>query len=72
MNYRKGTVVAVVQCGGCIEVTVEGESPGSFVIDNLCMWSIVDCEGADWIGRRVEYEAGLLRFLDSRPVPQAS
>ena len=62
MNYRKGTIVAVRLCGGCVEVTVTGEAPGSFVIDNCCMWSIVDCEGPDWIGRYVEYEDGMLRF----------
>ena len=62
----KGTIVAVRQHAGCLEVTVEGEASGSFVIDNACAWPILDCEGADWIGRDVEYEDGLLRFLDAR------
>lgn len=64
MNYRKGSIVSIRQHGGCVEVTVTGETPGSFVIDNLCMWSIVECEGTNWVGLEVEYEDGLLRFLD--------
>ncbi len=72
MNYRRGTILSVRQHGGCVEVTVEGEAPGCFVIDNCCVWAIVDCEGTDWIGRNVEYEDGLLRFLDSKHVSQQS
>jgi len=66
-HYRKGRVTAVYHHGGCCEVVVQGESSGSFSIDNLCMWSIVDAEGADWIGREVEYQEGLVRFLDTTP-----
>ncbi len=72
MNHLQGTIVSVRQHGGCLEVTVEGEAPGCFVIDNCCMWSIVDCEGDDWIGRKVEYEDGMLRFFDSECVSQQS
>ena len=63
--YCKGTIVAVRQCSGCVEVTVSGESPGAFIIDNGCVWPIVDAEGTNWIGREVEYENGQMRFLDS-------
>ncbi len=70
MNYRNGTIVSVNQCGGCMEVVVEGEAPGCFIIDNGCVWAIVGCEGTDWIGREVEYEEGMLRFLDSEHVSQ--
>jgi hypothetical protein len=65
MRRLKGVVDKVVQCGGCLEVTVVGERPGTFVIDNCCVWSIVDMEGPDWIGRRVEYADGCMRFLNS-------
>ena len=65
MHYCKGRVTAVHQCGGCWEVVVEGEHPGAFPIDNCCVWSIVDAEGADWIGRQVEYADGMMRFTDS-------
>lgn len=57
MNCCKGVVTAVRQCGGCVEVEVIGESPGTFPIDNSCFRMIRDCEGADWIGRPVEYRA---------------
>ena len=67
MSYRKGRVTAVYHHSGCCEVVVEGEAPGSFAIDNICMWSIVDAEGADWLGREVEYEDGYMRFLDDVP-----
>ena len=71
MSYCKGRVAAVYQHGGCCEVVVEGEFPGTFPIDNLCIWSIVDAEGADWIGREVEYEDGMMRFLDATPATPA-
>ena len=67
MRYCKGRVTAVYQHSGCREVVVEGEYPGAFPIDNCCIWSIVDAEGADWIGRQVEYEDGMMRFLDTAP-----
>jgi len=63
--YCKGTIAEVMQASGCIEVTVKGESPGVFIIDNCCVWEIVDAQGRDWIGRSVEYEDGQMRFLDS-------
>jgi len=65
MRYCKGRVTAIYQHSGCREVVVEGEHPGAFPIDNCCVWSIVDAEGADWIGRQVEYEDGMMRFTDS-------
>jgi hypothetical protein len=68
MCYCKGHVIVVHQHSGCWEVVVEGERPGSFPIDNLCVWPIVDAEGADWIGRQVEYVDGMMRFLDIAPI----
>jgi hypothetical protein len=67
MRYCKGHVTAVYHHSGCCEVVVEGDCPGTFAIDNLCIWSIVDAEGADWIGREVEYQDGCMRFLDTVP-----
>lgn len=67
MRYCKGRVTAVYHHSGCWEVVVEGKRPGTFTIDNLCIWSIVDAEGADWIGREVEYKDGDMRFLDTTP-----
>jgi len=64
--FCKGTIVAVRQCSGCVEVTVTGKSPGAFVIDNCCVWPIVDAEGTNWIGRQVEYADGQMRFRDSQ------
>lgn len=63
--YCRGTIVAVRQHAGCVEVRVVGELPGTFVIDNACVWAIVDAEGPDWMGRSVEYEEGSVRFLGS-------
>ena len=63
--YCKGTIAEVMQASGCIEVTVKGESPGVFIIDNCCVWEIIDAQGRDWIGQSVEYENGQMRFLDS-------
>ena len=65
MRNRKGTIVAVEQAGGCVEVTVVGECPGSFIIDNCCYRMIVNCEGHRWIGRPVEYKDAHMHFLDS-------
>ena len=65
MRYCKGRVVALRQCGGCVEVIVDGESPGAFVIDNACFGMIAANEGTNWIGRPVEYEDAHMRFLDS-------
>ena len=71
MVYRKGTIVSVRQYAGCVEVTVAGERPGSFVVDNSCFRIIAGCEGTDWIGRPVEYRDGQIRFLDSMAVDEA-
>ncbi len=65
MSYRKGRVTAVHHHSGCWEVVVEGERPGSFHIDNIFIWSMVDAYGADWIGREVEYKDGWMQFLDA-------
>ena len=65
MNYCKGVVAAVRQCGGCVEIEVVGEAPGTFPIDNSCFRMIRDCEGVDWIGRPVEYQDAHMRFLDT-------
>lgn len=67
MSYCKGRVIAVHPCSGCWEVVVEGERPGTFAIDNVFVWPIVDTEGVDWIGRQVEYADGMMRFLDTAP-----
>lgn len=64
MSYCKGRVTAVYHHSGCWEVVVAGECPGAFPIDNCCVWPIVEAEGADWVGRQVEYEDGRMRFLD--------
>ena len=65
MGYCKGVVTAVRQCGSCVEVEVVGDAPGVFPIDNSCFRMIMECEGADWIGRPVEYKDGHMRFLDT-------
>jgi len=65
MKYRRGKVMSLKQCGGCVEVMVLGESPGAFIIDNACFGLIAANEGADWIGRVVEYEDAHMRFLDA-------
>jgi len=64
MRYCKGTIVGLRQCGGCVEVIVDGESPGAFPIDNSCFRMIAGCDGTEWIGRPVEYEDAHMRFLD--------
>ena len=66
--YCKGTIIAVRQCGGCVEVIVDGERPGAFPIDNSCFRMIAGCEGINWIGRPVEYRDAHMRFLDSLEV----
>ena len=65
MMYYKGTVAGLRQCGGSIEVIVDGECPGTFIIDNSCFGMIAANEGTNWIGRLVEYEDAHMRFLDS-------
>ncbi len=65
MDYCNGVVTAVRQCGGCVVVEVVGEAPGAFPIDNSCFRMIRECEGADWIGRPVEYQDAHMRFLDT-------
>lgn len=65
MMYCKGIVVSLRQCGGCIEVIVDGEHPGAFPIDNSCFRMITANEGIDWVGRPVEYQDAHMRFLDS-------
>ena len=67
--YYQGTIVNVTQCSGCLEITVTGETPGTFPVDNSCFRMIADCEGIDWMGRRIEYQNGEMRFLDA---PDAS
>ena len=62
--FCKGSIVEVRQCSGCLEVVVTGESPGSFAIDNCCVWEIIDAQGRNWIGRSVEYADSQMRFLD--------
>lgn len=70
MRYCKGRVTAVHHHSGCWEVVVEGEHAGTFPIDSLCLWPIVEAEGADWIGRHVEYRDGCMRFLHGSQAAQ--
>jgi hypothetical protein len=72
MTHYKGTIVGIRQCGGCVEVIVAGEMPGSFPIDNSCFRMIVGCEGLNWIGRCVEYRDASMRFLDAPETPEAA
>jgi len=65
MRYCKGIVAALRQCGGCVEVTVNGSHPGTFIVDNCCFRMISGCEGSHWIGRPVEYQDSHMRFLDT-------
>jgi hypothetical protein len=65
MNYCQGIVTGMKQHAGCLEVSVSGPHPGVFAIDNCLVWGIVDAEGADWIGRAVEYADGHMRFQDT-------
>ena len=62
--YLKGTIVAVRQCAGCVEVTVSGENSGSFAIDNCLVPPLLDPDGTGLVGQDVEYEAGMMRFLN--------
>ena len=62
--YLKGTIVELRQCSGCLEVHVAGESPGAFPIDNCMVPPLLDPDGPGLVGRTVEYEAGMMRFLD--------
>lgn len=63
MTHCKGTVTALHQHSGCVEVTVTGECPGTFPIDNCCLGMIFANEG-NLIGRTIEYRNGHIRFLD--------
>jgi hypothetical protein len=62
--YCKGTIVRVRQCAGYLEVHVAGEASGSFVIDNCYVAALLDPDGPGLVGRKVEYETGMMRFLD--------
>jgi len=62
--YCKGTIVYVSQCAGGLGVVVEGESPGTFIIDNCMIPSLLDPDGPGLIGRHIEFVAGLMRLLD--------
>jgi hypothetical protein len=64
MPYCKGQITRVRQCSGCVEVTVEGEAPGSFPIDNCCFAMIVDPDDPELVGHQIEYCDGHMRFLD--------
>jgi len=64
MPCCNGRIVRIRQCSGCVEVTVAGEAPGSFPIDNCCFAMIVDPDGPELLGRRIEYSDGQVRFLD--------
>jgi len=67
MRRCAGVIVGMRQCGGCVEIVVDGAEPGAFPLDNGCFRMIASCEGTDWIGRLVEYEDAHMRFLDSSP-----
>ncbi len=65
LGYIQGTVVSIRQWGGCVEVTVNGEAPGSFSIDNCLYRMIVANHGENLIGQLVRYQDAYMRFLDS-------
>ena len=65
MMHYKGTVVGLRQCGGCVTAIVDGERPGTFIIDNACFGIIAASEGTEWVGRPAEYEDAHMRLLDS-------
>jgi len=69
--YLKGTIVAVRQCAGCVDVTVSGESSGSFAIDNCLVPLLLDPDSPGLVGKRIEYDAGMMRFLDFEEDAQA-
>ncbi len=50
MPYCRGQITRIRQCSGCVEVTVAGEAPGSFPIDNCCFAMIVDPDGPELLG----------------------
>jgi hypothetical protein len=62
--YCKGTIVRIRQCAGCIEVHVAGEVSGSFAIDNCYVAALLDPDGPGLMDREIEYEAGMMSFLD--------
>ena len=62
--YLKGTIVRIRQCAGCLEVFVDGERSGAFVIDNCMVPPLFDPDGPGLVGRKIEYEAGMMRFLE--------
>lgn len=64
MPYCRGRITRIRQCSGCVEVTVAGEAPGSFPIDNSCFAMIIDRDAPGLIGRHIEYSDGYMRFLD--------
>ncbi|MBP7937925.1 MAG: hypothetical protein KA354_25090 [Phycisphaerae bacterium] len=64
MPYCKGQITRIRQCSGCVEVTVAGEASGCFPIDNCCFAMMVGADGAELLGRRVEYSDDHMRFLD--------
>jgi len=64
MPHCKGQIMRIRQCAGCVEVTVAGEAPGCFPIDNCCFAMIVDPDGPELLGRQIEYADGRMRFLD--------
>jgi hypothetical protein len=64
MSYSEGIVAAMESNGSHCVVSVMGSAPGTFVLDNCRLAGIIAFEGPDWIGRRIEYEDGFLRFLD--------
>ena len=69
--YLKGTIVAVRQCAGCVEVTVSGANAGSFAIDNCLVPPLLDPDGPGLAGREIEYDTGMMRFLDFEEAAQA-
>ena len=62
MPYCRGQIARIRQWSGCVEVTVAGEAPGSFAIDNCCFAMIVDPDGPELLGRQVEYADGMMRL----------
>jgi len=62
--YLKGTITRIRQHAGCLEVFVAGECPGSLPIDNCMVPPLLDPDGPGLVGQRIEYEDGMMQFLD--------
>jgi hypothetical protein len=60
-----GFTSKVIPYSGCLEVTVAGARPGTFVIDYCCVWTIVDMEGSHLMRRAGVERSGGMSYSDS-------